>query len=363
MKTVLFEHQHLYYLPQFLSIIMAMKNSGQYQVEASLTTGANRLESTVFHQVMNEMNIPIISQTNETARGLELRNREYDIIFVGNKGTIKRVAGRNSFVVMVYHGIGLKQSYYRDNAPRVDLRIIESKQRFDELHRQGHTNISLCGFAKMDLLNMENGYLDSQWLSDLNLAEQGKTVILYAPTFYPSSVEKLLPYLSLLTEEYICIVKLHHFSWHLPKYRHHYVQARVLSERYDNIYLAPPDQYNIIPFYKIADLLVTDISSTLFEFLTLNRPIIQSHFSTRRLKHMVMPGLLSRRLDANRYREINFTYPLKNSCDLLTQIKMIADRNDPLESKRKLAAKKYLYKTDARAAERILVEIEKHFDS
>jgi hypothetical protein len=42
---------------------------------------------------------------------------------------------------------------------------------------------------------------------------------------------------------------------------------------------------------------------------------------------------------------------------------MIADRNDPLESKRKLAAKKYLYKTDARAAERILVEIEKHFDS
>ncbi|MEE9190171.1 MAG: CDP-glycerol glycerophosphotransferase family protein [Candidatus Neomarinimicrobiota bacterium] len=363
MKTVLFEHQHLYYLPQFLPIITAMKNSGQYQVEASLTSGVNRLESTVFRQVMNELNVPTISQTNESARGLELRDREYDIIFVGNIGNIKKVAGRNSFVVMVYHGIGLKQSYYRDHSPRVDLRIIESKQRFDELHMQGHTNMSLCGFAKMDLLNVEDVYLDSQWLSDLNLEKQGKTVILYAPTFYPSSIEKLLPHLSLLTEEYICILKLHHFSWHLPKYRHHYIQAKVLSERNDNIYLAPPDQYNIIPYYKIADLLVTDISSTLFEFLALNRPIIQSHFSTKRLKHIIMPGLLSRRLDANRYREIDFTYSLQNPRDLLTKIKMIDDSNDPLKSKRELAVKNFLYKIDGRTAERIIVAIEQHFDS
>jgi CDP-glycerol glycerophosphotransferase (TagB/SpsB family) len=362
MKNVLFEHQHLYYLPQFLPIISTMKNSEQYQVEASLATGANRLESTVFHQVMNELGIPIISQINETTRVLELRNREYDIIFVGNTGSIKKIAGRGSFVVMVYHGIGLKQSYYRDNSPRVDLRIIESKQRYDELHKQGHTNIALCGFSKMDLLNKENGYLESPWLSDLNLKDQGKTVILYAPTFYPSSVEKLLPHLGLLTDEYICILKLHHFSWHLPKYRHHYLQAKAMSEQYENVHLAPPDQYNIIPFYKIADLLVTDISSTLFEFLALNRPIIQSHFSTKRLKHIILPGLLSRRLDANRYREIDFTYPLHNPKDLLTQIKMIADSNDPLGSTRMLAAQNYLYKSDGCVSERILDEVEKHFD-
>ena len=49
-----------------------------------------------------------------------------------------------------------------------------------------------------------------------------------------------------------------------------------MTKENKNIYLVPNEQFDIIPFYRIADLLVSDISSTMFEYLPLNRPIIQA---------------------------------------------------------------------------------------
>ncbi len=51
---------------------------------------------------------------------------------------------------MVYHGIGLKQSYYNDSNDRINLRAIESLDRFTELKNKGHKNIILTGFTKLE---------------------------------------------------------------------------------------------------------------------------------------------------------------------------------------------------------------------
>ena len=53
---------------------------------------------------------------------------------------------------MVYHGIGLKQSYYKDTSSRINIRAVESAARFDELKNDGHQNLLLTGYTKLDRL-------------------------------------------------------------------------------------------------------------------------------------------------------------------------------------------------------------------
>ena len=68
MKRVLFEHKHLYYLPQFIPIIEELRKSSKYQIEASLNTQVNPHETTLFQQSLQAMDIPIVLGRNENER-------------------------------------------------------------------------------------------------------------------------------------------------------------------------------------------------------------------------------------------------------------------------------------------------------
>ena len=50
----------------------------------------------------------------------------FDLIFVGNKTSLGAIKANNSFSIMIYHGIGLKQSYYTDLTNDMDLVCVES---------------------------------------------------------------------------------------------------------------------------------------------------------------------------------------------------------------------------------------------
>jgi CDP-glycerol glycerophosphotransferase (TagB/SpsB family) len=286
-----------------------------------------------------------------------LRERAFDIIIVGNKGHVTAIAGPHSLVVMVYHGIGLKQSYYRDHSPRIDLRVIESEERFQELQRQGETNLVLCGFTKLDPLFNQPPPERAEWLTDHGLDPERKTV-LYAPTFYPSSLEQLLPVFPQQAREVNLIIKLHHFSWHLKKYRHQVRLAQAIAIRHPRCFLSPPEEYNILPLYQVSDVLISDISSTLYEFLAVNRPIIQTEFSTRRFKHRLFPQLLARRLDVRRREQIDFTQRLRQPEQLRDVLAPVLEHPDTLEKERVKAAERYLYQLDGQASRRLVDAIE-----
>ena len=54
---------------------------------------------------------------------------------------------------MIYHGIGVKPSYWRDNHQRLDLRFVEGEYRVDQLRDYGvKTDLALTGFIKLDPL-------------------------------------------------------------------------------------------------------------------------------------------------------------------------------------------------------------------
>ena len=114
----------------------------------------------------------------------KIKEKSFDIIIVGNIGQLKKVVNDNELTVMIYHGIGLKKSYYNDIDDRIDLRFVESEPRMKELVSHGHENLVLSGFTKCDPLvkNDHNSIIRS-----IGLDTKLKT-ILYAPSFYPSSI-------------------------------------------------------------------------------------------------------------------------------------------------------------------------------
>ena len=54
-----------------------------------------------------------------------------------------------TLVIMIYHGIGIKPSYWRDNNERLDLRFVEGRYRVEQLKGHGiKTDLALTGFIK-----------------------------------------------------------------------------------------------------------------------------------------------------------------------------------------------------------------------
>ena len=356
MISVLFESHHLYYLPNFLPIIQEMRRRTVYEIYASIPHYMPKEEIGIFNQICNDNNILTFANNNEEDRIQTIINKKFDIIIVGNVGNIEKIATDNTLTVMVYHGIGLKQTYYNDIVERIDIRAVESKERFDILSNQGHTNLVLNGYTKCDPL-IKDDDATKDLLMSIGLDKSKKT-ILYAPSFYPSSIEKIYPELQYFSNEFNLIIKLHNFSWFQKRYQYQSEMMKNLDIRSNNLYLAKPNDIDVIPFMKVSDLLISDISSTIFEFLPLDRPIIMAECFTIRFKHRIFKKRFSRKLDLERYDSIDFVNRINDPGQLNGLIYHCIEYPSELSNLRKEAIEKYLYKNDGKASSRLIDEIE-----
>ena len=134
--------------------------------------------------------------------------------------------------------------------------------------------------------------------------------------------------------------------------------CKELSDKNKDIYLLPYDDYDIIPYYVLSDLLITDISSTMFEFLPMNRPIIQAQCYSLKLKHRVFKSRFWKKMDIERQQNVEFTYQITNPEDLLGRVYYAIDNMDEMSTKRLEACEKFLYKTDGKASYRLVDTIE-----
>lgn len=357
MISVLFESHHLYYLSHFDHIIDELRKHGGYEISASIPKTVDIWEQEHFANAISKLDIEFVTADDERSRIETLRDRDYDVVIVGNVGKLERIVTQNSLAVMVYHGIGLKQSYYRDISPRIDVRAIESEPRLRQLEADGAANLVLTGFTKLDPLMKKSETSKKDILKKCDLSASQPT-ILYAPSFYPSSLEKLLPELPAMSNKVNFIIKLHDFSWHQNRYEYQSREAEQIAYGSENTYLVPPEEYNILPYYMVADILISDVSSTLFEYLALNRPIVQTEFYSLRLKHRVFRRRFARRLDHVRANEIDFTLRLTRPADLHRCLEDALQNPQKLSKKRTQAARHFLYRLDGRASERLIEAIE-----
>jgi len=356
LKKILFETHHLYYWPNFRPIIDEMIVSENFEINVSMPRRNLILQQNILKKQCDNLSIKFITADSEQKRVEKIYNEAFDIIIVGNVGKLNKIVNDKTIAIMVYHGIGLKQSYYKDINSRINIRTVESSARFDELKNNGHKNLLLTGYTKLDRLFTITDKEINSIKKSLRLDYSKKTV-LYAPSFYPSSIERISTQLPLVSRYYNVIIKLHGFSWEQKRYKYQNMLFTKMANKNQNIYLVPNEQFDIIPFYKIADLLVSDISSTLFEYLPLNRPIIQAECYTLRLKHRIFPHRFWKRLDLKRWEDVDFVYKISNPEDLFSRIYYALDNVKEMQTFRKNASQYYLYKDDGGASRRLITAL------
>jgi CDP-glycerol glycerophosphotransferase (TagB/SpsB family) len=360
MKKILFETHHLYYLPNFIPIIEALRSKGGYDIYVSIPQYMQERERELCYGACSSMGIQVINADLEATRVEEIKSANFDVIVVGNVGQLRKIVSESTIAVMVYHGIGLKQSYYNDIDQRIDIRAVESEARYNKLKDQGHQNLALTGYTKLDPLFSYNDQEKNNTKAKLGINNDLPT-LLYAPTFYPTSFDKLATEFEFLSTEFNVIIKLHNFSWFQSRYTYQSILAKEIASRSENVYLLDNSVYNIIPYYMISDVLISDISSTIFEFLPLDRPIIQAECLSLRMRHRIFKRRFLKKLDIPRMQELDFVYKVENPSELFRSVSFACDCPEEMSELRQEAHDYFFYKRDGNASVRLINKIEKRF--
>jgi len=353
---VLFEIHHLYYLPQFLPVAQAMERDGSFEVYYTAYIDKARRDQRLIKKAILSFSENFIDAENEKIRRTKILSLNFDVTIFGKSAHAAESCSTNTLAVLLYHGIGVKSCYYTDYHPRINVRYVESQYRLAELKRRGvATELVVSGFPKLDPLFDVQSDRSSLKISGL---DPDKPTVLYAPTFYPASIGVFGDSLAELTACCNLIVKLHHFSWLLKKYRSHLELMQNLSEKYTQVHLIPPEQYNIVPLYEIADLLLTEASSTAFEFLSTGKPVIVCDFYHLRLKHRLFYRSFQKsRLDTEILPLLDFADHIETPRQLPDVIrKAVAESG---EYRQRIAGKAefFLGNLDGKASQRIVQDL------
>ena len=265
---VYFDTQHLYYLPQYLPVAQKLTNAGVecifvlYPEEGFDELKKSELDKAemAYHFLDSPKNAHLFYQQNKA-----------DWIFFGNppqfcKSEKAKIKAR---LALVLHGIGPKAIYYTASEFPFDVRFVEGQQRLQRLQEKfPESGFVDTGYAK--LAPLFDGTPASIGLREFGLSPN-KPTVLYAPTFYPSSIEKFDESLPQLLADYNVLIKPHYFS--LTKER--YEGQRALFKKWAthaNVHIAGVEDYNLIPFMQISDVMLSDASSAIFEYAALNKP-------------------------------------------------------------------------------------------
>jgi len=229
---------------------------------------------------------------------------------------------------------------------------VESSFRAEKLNNLGYTAVD-CGFIKLDYIPKLSNQGKQSRMRDMGL-NPDKPTLLYAPTFYPSSLKKTIPILPDLASEMNVMVKLHQFNWTMPRYTPLNEKLLDIERMVGGLALIGFDQINILDIFPLADLLVSDFSSTLFEFLPWDKPIIQTAYFTPRFKHLIFPAVLNRRMDKVRTLEADFMYKCSRPDALVGIVKDVVNKDGQSKPYSDDLKQRFLGRMDGGASERLV---------
>ncbi len=314
--NVFFDVPEIYYLPQYAPIKTELESRGVDVTFIFYKKGADEAQQQALSYVAGTGSRVEWVNDEAEARALYVK-RQPDWLFVSNVFSNLNEIHKNTKTALVSHGIGPKACFYDVSDSATTVRFVEGPYRTQRLKEMYPKQVFVdTGYAKLDPI--VNGNMSELKPSSWGLDDSKKT-ILYAPTFYPSSIECLSNNFPKEFSEYNIILKPHYFSMANSKYQ----KQKQLLEMWgggENVYLASLDEVSIVPFMAVADVLISDASSTLFEFTALNKPVVWCDFYKLRWGYR---GLLKfrfkKRMDEDLYKYAGIaihakTYPELKSC-------------------------------------------------
>ena len=195
--------------------------------------------------------------------------------------------------VQIFHGLGIeKESHYKIRH-FFDVYLTSGPyvtKRFNVLQKKyKYFLIEETGWPKIDyILNFPTKNLKKK----LNI-QSGKKIVLYAPTFSSkmhSATDLLSTIPRIIKNNETWFVKFHELM-------NKEIVEKFKTEKPENILII--DSYDITPYLHVSDVLISDTSSVVYEFMALNKPVITYRTQSRFDKgiNIFDPGKLRVALD------------------------------------------------------------------
>ncbi len=348
-KSIYFDVQELYYLPQFLPIFYELEKFKNIDVKFIFYENSFDDIKTKFISE-KKLSYKWVKSKKEAAK-FYVDQKPSWIIF-GNTFPYLDKIHIKSKTAQVGHGIGPKKVYYEQSKTPTTVRFVESEYRLNRLKkmypREKFINV---GYCKLDPL-FNNKIINIE-LKDLNLNESKKTV-LYAPTFYPSSIENFSLQFPNDLDNFNIIIKPHYFSLSKKKYQNH---RNILNywKSFENVYLANANDFSIIPFLKLSDIMISDTSSTMLEFAALEKPVIWCTFLKLRWNYKgIFSFRFKNRIDKDFKEYKNFTVEVNSYHEMTEKINKLNVDKFKLNQNSKNHIEKFLGSPDGNASKRIV---------
>lgn len=356
---LLFKIGYAYHKAAFDPVIDLIMDDGKYDVWFSLDMEKMR-RFFIFDFAYRQ---PIIDEWKKLGYRFTNETKGFDIVITGD--TLRNAPDYGeTMLCFLNHGTGIKNILYRELAkvPNDKYQIfVEGEHRVNSLNtsgRLGKNEVHLIGLPKLDYY-FQNKYNDREkLLNNLGLDPKKKTIV-YAPTYKPTSMFIIKDDLFENTQDYNLIVKLHPYSW-MGKYASHN-QHRVYERRvkkYSHAVLLPFEEYNIVPYYAVADTLLSEASSTVFDFLALNKFGIIFDLPCNNLKHSDGEPLLE--IDNREFLKEAFIH-INSGSQLQTAIEQSLNPTNKMIEKADEYRQGLFYNLDGKAAERFKNKMEELF--
>jgi hypothetical protein len=355
-KKVLFVVAHQYHRASLDPIYECMRDSGDYDIYFSCTEEKQGRLRFFQKSLRKDM------EARFRAEGLKITEdtRGFDVVITGDILRDARPYG-DALLCFVNHGTGIKTILYRLLAKHMDTPYVvfvegEYRERkIEEFGVRGASRVFVVGYPKLD--PVFQGRLDRSALIRRWGLDPARKTVLFAPTYKPTCLDVVRERILTETTGYNLIIKLHHYSWrgrYAPHW-HHTIYEKAVGD-FPHARLIPPEEHNILPFIYIADTMLSEASSTIFEFLALGRMGIIFDLDCNRLKHSDGMPILDE--DNRTFLEGAFIH-IGSPDEIRPAVEQALNPSDRMKADVARYRDRLFYKLDGHASERIVATIDR----